>query len=205
MAAMQRRDGEVKDSEFRDGMPFFGGSLWLDLLNSTLFDGTAQHDFIATPESFARWLHSARMPAAGGAPDLSALQDFRERLRKVVDQLRAGGAVPQDIVDAVNAHLAGTVIRLRLLADNDGLRLEERLDAGANGAAGIIAEDFARFMGTHEPERLKRCSNPACTMVFYDRGKNNARRWCTMSLCGNRDKVARYRSRHGASGQKTDP
>ncbi|WP_368860397.1 CGNR zinc finger domain-containing protein, partial [Klebsiella pneumoniae] len=26
-------------------------------------------------------------------------------------------------------------------------------------------------------------------------GKNNRRRWCTMALCGNRDKVAQYRGR----------
>jgi len=35
--------------------------------------------------------------------------------------------------------------------------------------------------------------------VFYDGGKNNTRRWCSMNLCGNRDKVARYRARRRES------
>jgi predicted RNA-binding Zn ribbon-like protein len=32
-------------------------------------------------------------------------------------------------------------------------------------------------------------------MVFYDRGKNSRRRWCSSAVCGNRDKVANYRAR----------
>ncbi len=48
---------------------------------------------------------------------------------------------------------------------------------------------------------LKRCANPTCTMVFYDTGKNSTRRWCRMSICGNHDKVARYRS-HKSDGAR---
>src|SRR3546814_10967093 len=66
-------------------------------------------------------------------------------------------------------------------------------------AAAAIAEDYARFVCDYEPARLKPCANPTCTMVFYDTGRNNTRRWCTMSICGNRDTVARYRSRRGGT------
>lgn len=195
-----RRDGvaESKDGEFRNGMPFFGGSLWLDLLNSTLVDGGVRHDMIGMPDGFSAWLDAAGLPPAGDDPARSDLQDFRESLRRTVDLLRRRNPMPADVLADVNARLKTTVVRFELVPEGSGLRLDERLDPGTSGPAGFIAEDFARFVCHHEPERLKRCSNPACTMVFYDRGKNNARRWCTMSICGNRDKVARYRSRHGA-------
>ena len=77
----------------------------------------------------------------------------------------------------------------------DSLKLVETFDPGEAGPAGTVAEDFARFIAEHEARRLKHCANPACNMVFYDTGKNNRRRWCSMSVCGNRHKVARFRSR----------
>jgi CGNR zinc finger len=42
---------------------------------------------------------------------------------------------------------------------------------------------IARFVCEHEAARLKRCADPACTMIFYDTGRNNTRRWCGMSIC----------------------
>jgi predicted RNA-binding Zn ribbon-like protein len=204
MAETQGKDAGARDGEFRDGLPFFGGSLWLDLLNTTPVDGGIRQDLIATGEGYARWLAAARVSVDAAPIEIGELQAFRDILRGTVDLLRSRAPLPADVIAAVNARLRGTVVRFALVPDGPGLRLEETLDAGANGAAGIVAEDFARFVSDHEPERLKRCSNPACTMVFYDRGKNNARRWCTMSLCGNRDKVARYRSRHGAGAREPD-
>jgi predicted RNA-binding Zn ribbon-like protein len=39
---------------------------------------------------------------------------------------------------------------------------------------------------------IKKCKNPACVLYFYDTTKNHARNWCSMQLCGNREKVAAY-------------
>ena len=204
MAGTNVKEAAARDSEFRNGLPFFGGSLWLDLLNTTPLDGGTRQDLIAAPEGYARWLDAAHLSPDATLTEREELQAFREVLRGTVDLLRSRAPLPADVVAKVNARLCGTVVRFALVPDGPGLRLEERLDAGPNGPAGIVAEDFARFVCDHEPERLKRCSNPACTMVFYDRGKNNARRWCTMSICGNRDKVARYRSRHGSGTREPE-
>ncbi|HTJ33901.1 MAG TPA: CGNR zinc finger domain-containing protein [Dactylosporangium sp.] len=48
--------------------------------------------------------------------------------------------------------------------------------------------------------RLKLCANPECGRAFYDHGRNAAGRWCDMAVCGNRAKVAGYRSRRRAAG-----
>lgn len=183
--------------EFRGGMPFFGGRLWLDLLNSRLaYDGVAR-DFVAEPEAFSAWLAAAGLPVPEQpSAQRDALIALRERLRLEVDEIRGGGPLPEALIEEVNRRLAPICVRLALGKAPDGSpALVERLDTGSSGPAGAVAADFARFICDYEPERLKRCSNPACTMVFYDQGKNARRRWCTMSLCGNRDKVARFRAR----------
>lgn len=42
-------------------------------------------------------------------------------------------------------------------------------------------------------DRLKVC--PACGKAFIDQSKTRSRRWCSMSGCGNRAKVAAHRER----------
>lgn len=74
-------------------------------------------------------------------------------------------------------------------ADGDGI-------LGAVGAllgAAFLAELDGRW------ERFRRCGNPACSSVFYDRSRNRSGRWCSMATCGNRAKVRAFRERQ-ASG-----
>jgi len=181
--------------EFRDGMPFVGSRLWLDFLNTTPLDAEGRAvDLVADAEGLARWT-----AAAGLGEDVVAGEDpegargFRELLRGAFERLAHGGAIGDDVVAEVDRRLAGVAHRLRLTVDATGPRLA--VERRASGVTAAVAEDFARFVCDHEPSRLKHCANPACSMVFYDHGKNARRRWCTMSVCGNRDKVNRFRDR----------
>jgi predicted RNA-binding Zn ribbon-like protein len=42
---------------------------------------------------------------------------------------------------------------------------------------------------------IRTCEGPGCTLMFYDRTKAHARRWCSMAVCGNRAKAAAHRAR----------
>ena len=48
--------------------------------------------------------------------------------------------------------------------------------------------------------RLKACRNYTCRWAFYDHSKNRSGHWCTMSVCGNRQKSRGYRQRHRVEG-----
>lgn len=171
-----------------------GGRLWLDLLNTTPVTETGPCDLLGQPQSMAAWLAAAELGEAVTAAARMELKALRETLRPAVDQLRQGEAVPDSLVAAVNRLLAQLAERHELRRDGTGWDLAPMLDRSA-GPAALIALDFARFVCEAEPARLKRCANHDCTLVFYDRGRNNTRRWCSMSACGNRDKVARFRAR----------
>ena len=189
-------DATQSDDEFRNGMPFFGGADWLDFLNTRLVNGGEVMDFFAGTDGMRQWIASAGLQdVASGAEEPRAATSFREVLREAVDPMRAKQGPPAAALSAVNAKLAEVSHGYALGQGTGGLELRRITETGEAGVLGAIALDFARFACEHEPERLKRCANPACTMIFYDRGKNNTRRWCTMSICGNRDKVARFRAR----------
>lgn len=189
---------EPKDPEFIKGFPFFGGSLWLNLVNTTKRSSPERQDLIASDSGFADWLDAAHVPleAKMGLGDAKEqLISLRDRLRPMVALLGRGEAPPASLIDEVNAILSQVRVRIVLQRYGKAYRLVEVFDAGDAGPKGVVAADFARFLCESEPERLRSCSDPACTMVFYDTSKNNTRRWCSMSICGNRDKVARFRAR----------
>lgn len=188
------------DGDFRDGMPFLGGSIWIDLLNSTLSpDGGATIvDFLEDDRAFARWCANAGFVAKGiVASERRTAEALRDLLRPVFDQLAAGKPAPAALIARINALLADAPFIRQLGRGEDqlGYRLREQPADAPHRVVSRIAEDFAQFAADHEANRLKHCDNPACTMLFYDKGKNNRRRWCSAAVCGNRDKVANYRAR----------
>lgn len=60
---------------------------------------------------------------------------------------------------------------------------------------GPIAVAAARLLSEEARQRLRRCFNPECGVIFFDRTKNKRRRWCHMRVCGSRIKMRRYRQR----------
>jgi len=58
-----------------------------------------------------------------------------------------------------------------------------------------IARSLADLVCSEDFTYLKACEGPTCTLLFIDRTRGSARRWCSMAVCGNRAKQAAYRNR----------
>jgi len=58
-----------------------------------------------------------------------------------------------------------------------------------------IGEALARFVCTEDFSQVKACEGHVCTLLFVDRTRGRARRWCSMAACGNRAKQAAHRDR----------
>ena len=68
-------------------------------------------------------------------------------------------------------------------------------DGEVLGPLAAAAVDLLR----HGPlDRLKLCDG--CPWLFLDTSRNHSRRWCSMSECGARLKMRRYRARARAGG-----
>ena len=62
-----------------------------------------------------------------------------------------------------------------------------------------VAEAAADLMCTADFRLIRACGGHACTLLFLDRTKSHARRWCRMAVCGNRAKAAAHRARKNES------
>lgn len=58
-----------------------------------------------------------------------------------------------------------------------------------------IARSLADLVCTADFARVKACEGAPCTLLFVDRTRGHARRWCSMAVCGNRAKQAAHRNR----------
>ncbi|MBR0933725.1 ABATE domain-containing protein [Bradyrhizobium jicamae] len=58
-----------------------------------------------------------------------------------------------------------------------------------------IAKTMAQLVCDEDFGRVKACEGQKCTLIFLDRTRASARRWCSMSVCGNRAKQAAHRQR----------
>jgi predicted RNA-binding Zn ribbon-like protein len=58
-----------------------------------------------------------------------------------------------------------------------------------------LAESAAELLATADFDLVRHCEGVDCVLWFYDRTKAHRRRWCSMQTCGNRNKIAKFRSK----------
>jgi hypothetical protein len=58
-----------------------------------------------------------------------------------------------------------------------------------------VAQSLADLVCTVDFTYVKACAGAECTLLFVDRTRGHARRWCSMAVCGNRAKQAAHRDR----------
>ena len=199
---------------------FDGGTLALDLLNTWRFNADQPLDLLQSPEDLVIWLAAAGLPDGAYCAELSSsppnrriLLDEALWLRRdillIVQSLVAGELPPPYTVDALNRILteSGTSFRLDSLTippeGEQEARVEGQLVLNAHehvssvlGVLQPIALSAARIVTEANPTRIRQCASSNCMYWFLDTSKSGRRRWCSMSRCGNRAKVAKhYRQR----------
>lgn len=58
------------------------------------------------------------------------------------------------------------------------------------------ARSAAELLTSEELKKVKSCPGEGCAYLFMDLSRNGKRRWCEMDVCGNRNKVKRFRQSH---------
>jgi predicted RNA-binding Zn ribbon-like protein len=59
----------------------------------------------------------------------------------------------------------------------------------------MIVRDAEELFCSIFANKIKVCAADGCGWVFLDTSKNGTRRWCSMKLCGNREKARRYKKK----------
>jgi predicted RNA-binding Zn ribbon-like protein len=163
-----------------------------------------EDSFPPTGITLERWIRERKLIEPSDPitdDDLVWALGVREALMTKVDE-NAGAPRNHDAVERLNQAAQDTGLQLCFGCDENRLHTEA---AGVRGAIGrLLGTAFlADLDGSFH--RLRQCTNPSCTAVFYDHSKNHSAKWCSMASCGNRNKVRKFRERERAARSGETP
>ncbi len=169
------------------------GSLRLVEEFANTIDGDTEE--LRTPADLGAWCEARGLTRAGTAPDDAALS----RARAVRSALRSlllvndGYPLDSEALRTLNEFSAGAPHELHF--DGSGHAVLEPVVEGTDAALVRILLSVHEAMADGTWHRLKTCRSDTCEWVFYDSSKNRSASWCSMQVCGNRQKARRYRTR----------
>lgn len=171
-----------------------GNNLAIDFVNSVTVDMKVV-DFLG-------WIVAAKLVTVAEAEGLSKnwekktiepVLEFRRILREETVELSAQKLPSEKIVNAINKVLIGGNRSPQLRRLDDGFIKEYKINLSEPEDILVpIAESFADILCYGDVSLLRKCENPTCLLYFYDTTKNHRRRWCSMAVCGNRAKAAKF-------------
>src|SRR6201996_9227255 len=151
----------------------------------------------ALPVDEAEWLRARVSERADLAVDLlkQAIK-LREAIHDIGAALGRRAKPPEAALASLSALHARCVAKAELAPGVMSCRWSWSVRAAPLEAAlGPIALAAVRLFTEGDFHRIRECEGHACGWLFYDRSKNNRRRWCEMEVCGNRAKQRRLAAR----------
>ena len=173
----------------------------LDFLNTLPMVDGALLDLFVEDRDVLDWLGRAGLPVGDAArlkPGklVEAARVLRAVIRTAVERQAAGKKVDPA---ALNAFLDEARSYEVLTMGRDGLTLQRRWkQRTAEEMLAPLAEAAADLLAHGDFGLVRGCESEECVLWFYDRTKSHHRRWCSMTTCGKRHKVAQYRLRKQA-------
>jgi predicted RNA-binding Zn ribbon-like protein len=151
----------------------------------------------ALPVEEADWLGKRVAERADLAADLLAqATELRAAIHGIGAALGRHSKPPEAALASLSALHARCVAKAELAPGALSCRWSWSVCASpVEAALGPIALAAVRLFTEGDFHRIRECGGHACGWLFYDRSKNNRRRWCEMEVCGNRAKQRRLAAR----------
>ena len=177
--------------------PFHHGRIALSFVGTVGDRGSLATERVGTPRALAAWLVAAGLVAVRVTPSPAQVRRalaLREAIARAVRALVDGGDPRELDVELINSVARRWGPRLSL--DPRTLTLVHATRTPVETALGRIAADAIELLGDPaERSRLRACSLDSCAAIFLTPAGRRERRWCSMERCGNRAKVASFRTR----------
>jgi predicted RNA-binding Zn ribbon-like protein len=181
---------------------FIGGHPALDLANAVFNRRVPEPDneLLKSARDIGNWfkasgLAGAREAAAvagiTGEPFVERIHAVREASAQIFGSIAAKEAPPTEALGFLYASAASGLASGAV--ELDGTRPDLALARWRNPDAVTVVLAMLSIEGffTLPRERLRSC--PRCGWLFLDTSRGGKRRWCSMQVCGNREKVSRHR------------
>ena len=137
----------------------------------------------------------ARRHPHQAAAVLARAKDFREALNGLANAIDAGRQPNAEVLTTIGACLAGAYANGRLVPHEGALQWVASAEDDLDRVLWEIGRAAGRLVVSPRLSRVRACAAHDCGWWFVDDTKNRSRRWCDMKLCGNREKLRRFRKK----------
>ncbi len=165
----------------------------------------AQHAKVLAPHDFDVALKRVSEDADLGRRLLAESLQLREAIFHIGSALarkRAPDEAHRALLSAVHAR---SLAAAKLTPHDDGyVWAWDPRTSVIEAILGPIAFSALTLLTQQDLSRVKQCEGDHCGWLFFDTTKNKRRRWCEMSVCGNRAKVRALRQRRKGEAEKAE-
>jgi predicted RNA-binding Zn ribbon-like protein len=188
-----------------------GGALCLDFANTVDSRPTVEPEELlgdyadlvewgrqsgALDERAARRLER-RAGANRGRADtvLRRARALREALFEIFSARANGSRLPAAALRILNSNLPSALSVMRLGEAEGNVVWEWEKKYPLDRVVWPVVRSAAELLTSPRLDRVRVCAAAECAWLFLDESRNGSRRWCDMAVCGNRNKVRRFRGR----------
>jgi len=197
----------MKVSPYISKLPFLGGNLSLDFVNTVHDRHEAPlRDLLQNYLDLVTWVYFAdainnsqkerllqigleRLQEANQIYDDSL--NLRELLYDFIINMMNQVEVSPGNMQSINQWISKIFSNMKLAQLGNFFILDwKEENFGLESVLWPIIRAFTDLVTSEDTNHIKECSN--CGYLFVDSSKNKSRRWCSMEICGNREKARRH-------------
>ena len=156
----------------------------------------AREQHLVSAAAAERLLAEARRHPHQAAAVLSRAREFREALNALALAIEQQRQPAPAVLATISDRLADAYTHGRLVPHDGALQWISSADDDLDRVLWEISRAAGRLVLSPRLSRVRSCAAGDCGWWFVDDTKNHSRRWCDMKICGNREKVRRFRQKN---------
>ena len=161
----------------------------------------AREQHLISAAAAERLLAEAHKHPHQAALVLTRAKAFREALNGLAQAIDAHRPPSSEVLATISDALAAAYANGRLVPHDGALQWVAGAEDELDRIVWEIGRAAGRLVVSPRLAKVRACAAGDCGWWFVDDTKNRSRRWCDMTLCGNREKLRRFRSK-GSKGSK---
>lgn len=180
--------------------PYITENLALNFCNTIILKQGKRVDLFPTVDSFKLWLeipidknenYNRQLSAMYSCLDidieLEEIKILREEITNLLVKIINNTDAIDDIKITIESFTRNSPFTIIFIGNNPIMIPVEK---GIKGMKTLLFLSLSSLIQSEETKKLVKCANKECRLFFIN--QSGRRKWCSMKLCGNRNKVEKY-------------
>jgi predicted RNA-binding Zn ribbon-like protein len=182
-----------------------GGKPWINLVNTQYISENKNIDILIDPSKTLQWLEDNNLLRKSDFLSLKNgenlnsltedLKSLRELSKMILNDLEKQGELSLNLVEQLKRLTKQIKVSLSIESEHNKLTLVYEGLTTKEHVQYFIIQSIIQTLNSTPTDRVRKCEHEECRLYFVDTSKSGKRRWCSMELCGNRQKAAEFYAR----------